>query len=179
MDKKVLVISSSFRNNSNSEALADQFMEGAKASGNEAEKITLGGKHIEFCKGCLACQKLGKCVIADDTNVIVEKMLNADVLVFASPVYYYSICGQLKTMLDRANPLFSSEYKFRDIYFMAAAADEDYEAAAGARTAIQGWADCFEEAKFAGMVFAGGVTDAGDVAGHKALLEAFEMGKRV
>lgn len=81
MKKNVVIISSSLRKDSNSEALAKAFMNGAIEGGNEVEMISLAGKKIEFCKGCLACQKLGKCVISDDTNEIVNKMLEADVLI--------------------------------------------------------------------------------------------------
>lgn len=96
MMKKVLVISSSLRLRSNSEALADEFARGAACSGNEVDKITLRGKDIRFCKGCLACQKTQRCVIGDDAPAIVEKMRVADVIAFASPIYYYTMCGQLK-----------------------------------------------------------------------------------
>lgn len=67
-------------------------------------------KNIRFCKGCLACQKTQHCVINDDAPAIVAKMHDADVIVFATPIYYYEMCGQLKTLLDRANPLYSSDY---------------------------------------------------------------------
>lgn len=117
MSKNILVISASLRNGSNSDMLADEFMRGALESGNKAEKITLRGKSINFCKGCLACQKTGKCVINDDMAEILPKMQQADVICFASPVYFYDMCGQLKTFLDRTNPLFPAEYNFTDIYF--------------------------------------------------------------
>ena len=78
--KKVLVISSSLRPGSNSEALADAFIRGAAEAGNEVEKITLKEKEIRFCKGCLACQQTQRCVIADDAPAIVAKMHDADVL---------------------------------------------------------------------------------------------------
>ena len=64
--KKVIAISTSLRTGSNSDMLADQFVEGAKAAGHEVEKISLAGKDIKFCKGCLACLKAGHCVIKDD-----------------------------------------------------------------------------------------------------------------
>ena len=67
--KKVIVISTSLRRGSNSDMLADKFVEGAKSAGNEVEKISLVGKDIQFCKGCFGCQKLGKCVIKDDVNM--------------------------------------------------------------------------------------------------------------
>lgn len=176
MSKHVLVISSSLRKNSNSEALADEFLKGAEAAGHHTEKISLQGMNIRFCIGCLACQKTGTCVIDDDSREITRKMQNADVLVFATPVYYYSVCGQLKTMLDRANPLFASDYQFRDIYLLAAAAEDEPETPAGTETAIQGWTDCFDNASFKRTIFAGGVNDAGDIAGHPALKEAYEAG---
>ena len=78
--KKIIVISTSLRTGSNSAMLADQFIEGAKAAGHEVEKISLVGKDIRFCKGCLACPKLGKCVIKDDVNDNMQKVLNADVV---------------------------------------------------------------------------------------------------
>ena len=74
--KKVIVISTSLRVGSNSEMLADMFAEGALAAGHQVEKISLAGKDIAFCKGCLACQKLGKCTIHDDANDIMQRVLS-------------------------------------------------------------------------------------------------------
>ena len=68
--KKVIVISTSLRAGSNSDMLAEKFMEGAKASGNEVEKVFLRGKDIKFCIGCLSCQKTGACVFKDDVPEI-------------------------------------------------------------------------------------------------------------
>ncbi len=106
MSKKVLIISTSLRKNSNSEALAKAFADGAFSAGNEVETVSLMGKNIAFCKGCLACQNLGHCVIGDDALEITEKMKNAEVIAFATPIYYYEMSGQMKTLLDRANSLF-------------------------------------------------------------------------
>ena len=91
MSKKVLIISSSLRADSNSDALAQAFAEGARTAGSEVELVRLAGKTLGFCRGCLACQKTGRCVIRDDGDVIAQKMLRADVLVFATPVYYYGM----------------------------------------------------------------------------------------
>lgn len=178
MAKKVLVISSSLRARSNSEALADAFIKGAQEAGNEVEKVTLKGKTIGFCQGCLACQKLGHCVINDDAVAITEKMLHADVIAFATPIYYYEMAGQLKTMLDRANALYSLDYAFRDIYVLSTAAEAEEHVPERAVAGVTGWIDCFAKAKLAGTVFAGGVTAMGDIAGHKALEEAYAMGKK-
>ena len=105
MNKKVLILSSSPRKGGNSETLAAAFANGALEAGNLVETVHLREKNYGFCRGCLACQKLGHCVIRDDAVEVTAKMHDADVLVFATPVYYYSVSGQLKTMLDRANPL--------------------------------------------------------------------------
>lgn len=179
MSKNVLVISSSLRKGSNSEMLADEFLKGAKEAGHNTEKVSIAGKTINFCIGCLSCQKTHKCVIDDDSREITEKMLNADVIVFATPVYYYSVCGQFKTLLDRANPLFASDYKFRDIYLLATAAEDEAETVKGTETAVHGWVDCFEKANLKKTIFAGGVNDAGDIKGHSALKEAYEAGLKL
>lgn len=179
MSKKVLVISTSPRKGGNSDLLADEFVRGAREAGNSVEKITLYDKTIGFCKGCLACQRTQRCVIHDDADAIAQSMLTADVIVFATPIYYYGMCGQMKTMLDRANPLFPSDYQFREIYLLAAAAEEEERTVDGAITGLQGWIDCFEKARLAGTVFAGGVTSVGEIQGHPALRKAYEMGQNV
>ncbi len=179
MNKKVLIISTSPRKNGNSEILADAFLKGTVDGGNTADKISLYDKSIGFCKGCLACQKTGRCVIHDDADMIVQKMLIADVLVFATPIYYYEMSGQMKTMLDRANPLFPANYAFRDIYFLSTAAEDEEGVDARAISGLEGWIECFPKARLAGMVFAGGVTGVGEIDGHSSLKKAYEMGKAV
>ena len=179
MSKKVLILSSSPRKGGNSETLASAFAKGATDAGHQVETVYLREKNYGFCKGCFACLKLGHCVIKDDAAEITEKMHDADVLVFVTPVYYYSVSGQLKTMLDRANPLFDTDYAFSKAYLLATAAEDEPETVEGAEKAVQGWVDCFERCELAGTVFAGGVNDVGDIAGHPALEEAYETGKQV
>ncbi|MGI5962396.1 MAG: flavodoxin family protein [Lawsonibacter sp.] len=179
MGKRVVVISTSPRRGGNSDRLADEFVRGARQAGNQVEKVALYEKNISFCRGCLSCQKTGHCVIGDDANAIVEKMLEADVLVFATPIYYYEMCGQMKTMLDRSNPLYASDYRFREIYLLAAAAEEGKETMDGAINGLQGWIACFEKAHLAGTVFGGGVGCVGDIKGHPALKEAYNMGAAI
>lgn len=179
MNKKVLIISSSPRKGGNSEALAAAFAKGAQEAGNEVETVFLREKQLGFCRGCLACLKLGHCVIADDAVDIAAKMHDADVLVFATPVYYYSVSGQLKTMLDRANPLFDTDYAFTEAYLLATAAEDEPQTVSGTVTAVQGWVDCFDRCELAGTVFAGGVNEVGDIDGHPALQEAYELGNNI
>ena len=176
MSKKVLIVSSSPRKNGNSETLADAFANGAQEAGHSVETVRLREKQIGFCRGCLACLKLGHCVIQDDAVEIAAKMHDADVLVFATPVYYYSVCGQLKTMLDRANPLFGSDYAFSEAYLLATAAEDGRSTFDGAKKAVQGWVDCFSRCTLVGTVFAGEVNGVGEIAGHPALEQARQMG---
>lgn len=177
--KKILIITTSFRKGGNSERLADEFARGAKEAGNQVEQISLSDKTIGFCKGCLACQKTQRCVIHDDGDEIAQKMLMADCLVFATPIYFYEMCGQMKTMLDRSNPLFSAAYEFRDVYLLMTAADEGKETIAGAVKGLQGWIDCFPKAYLAGTVFAGNVNAPGEIKGHGVLKQAYEVGKGI
>ena len=179
MSKNVMIISSSPRKGGNSETLAASFAKGAEEAGHKVETIYFREKNYGFCKGCLACLKLGHCVIDDDAVEIAARMHDADVLVFATPVYYYSVSGQLKTMLDRANPLFDSDYAFTKAYLLATAAEDGEETVEGTVKAVQGWVDCFERCKLAGTVFAGGVNDVGDIAVHPALEKASQLGMEV
>ncbi len=179
MSKKILILSSSPRKGSNSEALAASFAQGAVEAGNTVETVILREKKYSFCKGCMACFKLGRCVIKDDAVEIVAKMHDADVLVFATPVYYYSVSGQLKTMFDRANPLYGTDYAFTDVYLMATAAEDGDETVEGTIKAVQGWVDCFDRATLKKTVFAGGVNEVGEIAGHPTLEEAYLLGKSI
>lgn len=179
MSKNILILSSSLRANSNSDALAEAFARGAREAGNTVEAVSLKGKSVAFCKGCMACQKTQACVLRDDAAALAEQIKNAEVLVFATPVYYYGMSGQLKTLLDRCNPLFASNYAFRDVYLLATAAEDDGSAVEGTVKGMQGWIDCFENACLAGTVFAGGVNDTGEIQGHPALEEAFALGREI
>ena len=179
MSKKVLILSSSPRKGGNSETLAAAFARGAQEAGHQVETVYLREKQYGFCKGCFACLKLGHCVIKDDAVEIVSQMHDADVLVFATPVYYYSVSGQLKTMLDRANPLFDKDYAFTKAYLLATAAEDEPETVEGTKKAVQGWVDCFPHCQLVETIFAGGVNDIGEIAGHPALERAYQAGKEI
>lgn len=180
MSKKVLVISTSLRQHSNSHLLAQQFAQGAQAAGHQVEMISLREKDLRFCNGCMACLKAPLCVIQDDANPIVEQMGAADVLCFATPVYYYEMSGQMKTLLDRANPLYSTDYAFREIYLLTASAEEEDSASDGPVKGLQGWIACFEKARLAGVVRGGGANEPQEMAQMRAkLTEAYEMGKNI
>lgn len=178
--KKILILSTSLRQGGNSDTLAESFAKGARDAGHTVEKISLYQKSIGFCTGCLTCQKTGRCIIHDDGDSIAQKMRDADALVFATPIYYYEMSGQMKTMLDRANPLFPFPYQFRQVYLLAAAADTDESAMDGAVKGLQGWIDCFEKASLAGVIRGVGAEGVTDIKAMPEMLQAaYEMGKAV
>lgn len=176
--KKVLIISTSLRGCSNSDILAKECERGAREAGNEVEYITLKGKQIAFCMGCLACQKTQECAIKDDAVALAEKVKNADTVVFATPIYYYEMCGQMKTLLDRCNPLYTTDYKFRDIYMIATAAEDGEHVFEKAYNGLQGWVDCFEKAELKGLVTGGGISGPNEAANHSEVMQkSYELGR--
>ncbi len=178
MSKKVLIISTSLRPDANSEILAHETELGAKKSGHEVEFLSLKDKDIKFCKGCLACQKLGHCVIDDDANAITEKMKNADVIVWATPVYYYEMSGQMKTLIDRANSLFATGHKFSEIYVITTSADTSDNVVQTVINGVNGWITCFDNVKLCGYVNGAGLEAPNDAKNNEKLLQkAYEMGK--
>ena len=177
---KVLVITTSLRAKSNSDRLAEELIRGAKDAGHEVEQISLKGKEIRFCIGCLSCQKTQKCVLKDDAVRIAEKVKEAETLVFVTPIYYYEMSGQMKTLLDRMNPLYPSDYKFRKVYMLSVAAEDEDYVPEKAVNGLQGWVDCFEKAELAGTLFCGGISDPNEATGRSVELdEAYQFGKQL
>ena len=178
--KNVLIISSSLRGGSNSEILAHEAEKGAIEAGNVVEFINLKGKDIKFCIGCLACQKTGKCVQKEDMAEMIAKVQNADVLIFATPIYYYEMSGQLKTFLDRCNPLYGQDNKFKDVYLITSSYDDAKNASDIAANGLGGWVACFEQSRLAGVLAGGGLNEPKDVIINENLLhKAYELGKNV
>ena len=112
MRQKVVIISSSPRRNGNSEILCNQFLKGAKEAGCEVEKINLNDYTIQPCLACEYCRRHQNiCCQKDDANEIIQKMIDADIWVLSSPVYFYSISAQMKLLIDR---FFAREYEMRE-----------------------------------------------------------------
>lgn len=102
MSKKVLILSGSPRKGGNSDLLCDEFMRGAQEAGHNVEKIRVSEKKIAPCSACYYCrQSGGECAHKDDMGSVLQKMIDADVIVLASPVYFYAISAQLKAVIDR------------------------------------------------------------------------------
>jgi len=146
MAKKVLVLSASPRKGGNSDLLCDQFVRGATEAGNQAEKIFLKDKNINYCTGCGTCFNTAKCIQKDDMAELLEKMVAADVIVMATPVYFYTMNGQMKTLIDRTCPRYT-EISNKDMYFIMAAAVERKDALERTLEGFRGFTSCLTRPK--------------------------------
>ena len=178
MKKKVLILSGSPRKGGNSDILCDQFARGAAQAGHEVEKIRVAEKNIGYCRACYACKESGVRVIRDDMAGILQKMIDADVIVLASPVYFYSIDAQLKTVIDRSVARWT-EVKDKEFYYIVTAADEANASAETTIACFRGYADCVEGAREKGVIYGMGAYEKGEIKGSPAMSEAYEMGKKV
>ncbi len=107
---KVLGISSSPRENSNSDLLLRQVLSGASEAGAGAEYLKLCKFNMSPCTSCGACYANGECPLQDDFSVVLAKMLAADRIVFATPIYFMSVCAQAKILIDRCQSLWATKY---------------------------------------------------------------------
>lgn len=178
MAKKVLILSGSPRKGGNSDLLCDEFMKGAVSAGHEVEKIRVREKKVACCIACYACRNTGKCAIKDDMAEIMQKMIDCDVMVLASPVYFYSIDAQLKAVIDRSVCRWT-EVKNKEMYYIMTAADEEKSSMDTTLACFRGYADCVEGAVEKGILYGTGVYQAGEVKDKKYMQEAYEMGKNV
>lgn len=175
--KNVLILSGSPRKGGNSDLLCDEFMKGALEAGHRVEKIRVAEKKIACCRACYAC-KTGKCAIDDDMGEVLQKMIDADVLVLASPVYFYSIDAQLKAVIDRSVARWL-EVKDKELYYIMTAAEDTPAAMETTLACLRGYADCVEGARKMGVIRGTGVYQKGEIRSHPAMGEAYEMGRRV
>ena len=128
-------------------------------------------------QGCYACQE-GACPQKDDAQEILEKMLAADVLVLATPVYFYTMCAQLKALIDRSAAIFP-RLTNKQFYYIMTMADTNRKMFKGTLEALRGFLDCYDGSVEAGMICADGVYEKGEVRDNPAWEETYLMGKRV
>lgn len=178
MGKRVLILSSSPRKNGNSDTLCHNFASGAKDSGNEVMEIFINDKNINYCKACAYCEKHnGVCTIKDDMVDIIKEIFASDVIVFASPVYFYSLSGQMKTLIDRL----VTAYRLitnKEVYYIFAAGDKNPNFKI-IELCMRGLVSCFAGSKVMGMIQASGVRKKGEVSYTEYLNEAYKMGAEV
>lgn len=178
MSKKVLVLSSSPRKKGNSDLLCDQFIKGAMEAGHQVEKVNLKDKKINYCTGCGTCvDKPGTCTQKDDAAEILAGMIEADVIVMATPVYFYTMCGQMKTLIDRTCSVYT-QISNKEFYFIVAAADTNVKAMQRTIEEFRGFTYCLENPKEKGVVYGTGAWKIGEIKESKAMDQAFEMGSR-
>ena len=179
MSKSVLIISASPRKGGNSDTLCDQFAKGAKEAGNDVEKLRLSELHIEYCSACYACKKLGHCVKPDDMEFILDEMRVSDVIVLATPVYFYTMNAQLKTMIDRTlGGAQKPGLENKEFYLIATAAD-GRQAMERTIDGIRGYLECLPGAKERGVIYGAGAWKIGDIMDNPAMKQAYEMGREV
>lgn len=178
MSKNILVISASPRKGGNSDTLCDEFIRGAKDKGHRTEKIFLKDRKINYCMGCGVCNSAHECVQKDDMQEILEKMIKADVIVMATPVYFYSMNAQMKTFIDRTVPRYT-EIKGKEFYYIITAADTQI---ANMQKTIEGFRgftiDCLEDTKEKGIIYGINAWNEGDIKSSSAMQQAYEMGKK-
>ena len=178
MSKNVLIVSSTPRKGGNSSILCDRFAEGAREAGHTVEKVELREKTVRPCTGCYACRGKGKCAQKDDMEPILNAMIAADTIVMATPVYFYSMCSQMKAVIDRTVPRYT-EITGKEFYFIATAADSNRKAIERTIEGFRGFMDCLDDATERGTVLGVGAWEAGSVRKTRALEEAYKMGKAI
>lgn len=179
MGKKVLILSGSPRKGGNSDLLCDEFLRGAREAGHSVEKIRVAERKVAPCSACYYCRKSGGvCARKDDMAEILQKMIDADVLVLASPVYFYSIDAQLKAVIDRTVARWL-EVKDKEFYYIVTMADEAPASADTTLACFRGYADCVEGAVERGAIIGSGVYEPGKVKDTPAMKRAYEMGRQV
>ena len=178
MCKKVLVLSSSPRKGGNSDTLCDQFIKGAQESGNDGEKIYLRNKRINYCTGCGTCNLQKPCPQKDDAAEVIDKMVKADVIVLATPVYFYTMSAQMKTLIDRSCARYT-EISNKDFYFIATMAETEANRIERTFDSLRGFTDCLEGPREKGTIAAIGVWQKGEVNDKPYMQQAYEMGKAI
>ncbi len=178
--KKVLILSGSPRKEGNSDILCDEFAKGALDAGNSVEKIRIAEKKIAPCTGCYYCKNNGgRCAFNDDMGDILQKIIDCDVLVLATPVYFYSMCAQLKTVIDRTVARWT-EIANKDLFYIMTSADDDEDTMDSTLASLHGFAMCVDGYEEKGVLYGKGVYEKGDVRKREELMQiAYEMGNSV
>ncbi|MBN2588911.1 MAG: flavodoxin family protein [Sedimentisphaerales bacterium] len=189
MKKNVLGISTSPRRNGNSDLLIKKALSGAESVGANVEYLSLNDYKIGPCIECNSCYKTGRCVIKDDYEQVLEKILNADRLIFATPVFFMSVCAQAKLLIDRGQCLWAEKYilkrentnSSRDYRAMVIAtggskSKKQYECA---KFVFKTYFDCLN-IKYKYGLFVGKVDELGAIEKHsEALEEAYRLGSMI
>ena len=182
MAKKIVVLNGSPRKKGNTSTLVKAFSEGAESAGNTVTEFFLSGMDIHGCKGCFGGHSSRECpcVQKDDMNQIYPAVRDCDVVVLATPLYYWNMSGQLRTAIDRLFALEEGEGNLlrgngRSSALLMAAEGHGFE------DVVLYYDHLMEHLKWTnlGHVLCGGVMNVGDIEGRKELDEARELGKSI
>lgn len=172
----------------NTDLLLDQVLQGAQSKGGEIKKLSLFSYNIKPCLEIYGCRKTGRCVIKDDHEKILESIFEADVIVLASPIFFYSLPSHTKAMVDRCQSLWVNKYilknplpikKERRGYFVSAGATKGKSLFDGARLTVKYFFDVFD-AYYTDELLIRGLDEKGSVKSHpEALQAAWSLGESI
>ncbi len=184
---KVLGIMGSPRRQSNTEILLDKALEGAKEAGAEVEKVLVSKLKVSPCLEICACLKDGNCAIKDDMQLLYKKLLEADHIVFASPIFFYGITSQAKAIIDRCQALWvrkhmlgmEADHRMRRGVFISVGATRGKSLFDGAVLTVKYFFDAIG-VKYSGDLLVRGIDDKGQIEEHPtALQDAFRLGQEL
>ncbi len=153
-------------------------MMGVRKVGHHAEKTSLKDVRINYCTGCGTCFKGRSCPQKDDMPEILQKMIAADVIVMATPVYFYTMNAQMKTLIDRTCSRYT-EIRNKEFYFIVTAAASSKRALERTVEGYRGFTSCLNGAKERGVIYGTSAWNIGDIKKSEAMKQAYEMGKVV
>lgn len=181
MSKKVLVITGSPRKNGNSFAMTESFIRAAEAKGHTVTRFDAAMMQVGGCRACETCYKTGKpCSFDDDFNHIAPAVLEADVLVFTMPVYWYSIPAQIKAVIDRLYSLVvgGKDITGKECALIACCEEEDPTVLDGVRIPMERTA-ALNKWTMAGEVLVPGVLNPGDIHKTDGCRQAAELADKI
>ncbi len=187
---KVLGILGSPRKGGNTELLLEEALKGAETEGAETERLRLTEFEIIPCRECLACYQDGNCILLDDMSKIYPKLLEADIIILASPIFFYGVTAWAKGLIDRCQALWARKYHLKDPalgiegkkrkgFFISAGGTKGQKVFDGAILTAKYFFDVLN-ARYAGELVIREVDAKGDILKHpETLKEAFEAGKKL
>lgn len=190
MALQVLGISSSPRPNGNTDLLLRQALAGAESAGAGIEYIRLADYDIAPCSECNYCYDTGRCRIEDDYQILSAKILDADRLIFATPIFFMAVCAQAKLLIDRCQCLWAHKYVLKKLLkqtngrdrralVIAVAGSKSKKVFESIRLTFKYYLDALDMQYFANL-FVNKIDAPGQIKEHpSALNEALRLGKEL
>ncbi len=183
----VLGLFGSPRRGGNTDLLLEEMLKGAEEGGAQIERIIISELKFSPCIECHGCDETGECVLDDDMEKVYPKLLEADWIILASPIFFYGVTAWTKALIDRVQSLWVRKYRLkltpgdqgrrRKGFFISVGATRGAKLFDGARLTVKYFFDALG-LDFEGQLLFKGVEGKGDIRTHPtALREAFEVGK--